>query len=80
MIDQQVIKKSHMIITTENWRINSSTSTCDDIVRSDHQCVEITKWNFGRLGNNILSAKAAIMYGLSHGCNIKLPPSLVGLY
>lgn len=44
-----------------------------------NETVEITRWNYGRLGNCIQSARNAIAYALYHNCHVRLPKQLVGL-
>jgi hypothetical protein len=58
--------------------INTTSHPCDDIYH-DPRKVELSRWNYGRLGNTFISAKIAMTYALHHGCNLQLPLRLFGL-
>lgn len=47
--------------------------------KNDSRKVELTKWNYGRLGNNFISADTAMLFAWYHGCNLQLPSHFNGL-
>lgn len=59
--------------------LSSSEMCSEDIVRRQAAKIEITKWNFGRLGNVASIVKMVLTFSLHHRCFLLLPKVLPGI-
>lgn len=81
LLPHNTLANSNNVSITNINNYSSPYPRClqSDDVSENNRTIHITHWNYGRLGNSLVTVEAAMVYALRYGCNLLLPDTMIGL-